>query len=93
LAAINPSFDKLITALRTEVDNEGTLDKEATSYDDIFDAYRLALELYHHKSDYFSQRYIILNIPGIPCGFLVRSLAKYYRLRLSCEKCLRAFLQ
>jgi hypothetical protein len=31
--------------------NEGTLDKEATSYDDIFDAYRLALEFYHHKSD------------------------------------------
>jgi hypothetical protein len=30
--AINPKFDKLITALRTAVDNEGTLDKEATSY-------------------------------------------------------------
>jgi hypothetical protein len=26
-------------------------DKEATSYDDIFDAYRLAVESYHHKSD------------------------------------------
>ncbi len=51
LVAINPRFDKLITALRTAVDNEGTLDKEATSYDDIFDAYRLALEFYHHKSD------------------------------------------
>jgi hypothetical protein len=38
LVAINPKFDKLITALRTAVDNEGTLDKEATSYDDIFDA-------------------------------------------------------
>jgi hypothetical protein len=33
------------------VDNEGTLDKEATSYDDVFDAYRLALEFYHHKLD------------------------------------------
>jgi hypothetical protein len=51
LVAINPRFDKLITALRTAVDNEGTLDKETTSYDDIFDAYRLALEFYHHKSD------------------------------------------
>ncbi len=51
LVAINPRFDKLITALRTAVDNEGTLDKEPTSYDDIFDAYRLALEFYHHKSD------------------------------------------
>jgi hypothetical protein len=51
LVAINPRFDKLITALRTAVDNEGTLDKEATSYDDIFDTYRLALEFYHHKSE------------------------------------------
>jgi hypothetical protein len=31
--AINPNkFDKLITALRTAIDNDGTLDKEATSY-------------------------------------------------------------
>jgi hypothetical protein len=51
LVAINPRFDKLITALRTAVDNEGTLDKEATLSNDIFDAYRLALEFYHHKSD------------------------------------------
>ena len=51
LVAINRRFDKLITALRTAVDNEGTLDKEATSYDDIFDAYRLALEYYHHRSE------------------------------------------
>ena len=30
--AINPDkFDKLITALRTEVDNEGTLDNEASN--------------------------------------------------------------
>jgi hypothetical protein len=37
--AINPDrFDKLITALRTSMDNDGTLDKEATSYNDIFDA-------------------------------------------------------
>jgi hypothetical protein len=34
--AINPDkFDKLIMALRTAVDNDGTLDKEATSYNDI----------------------------------------------------------
>ncbi len=45
--AINPIFDKLITALRTAVDNDGTLDKEATSYSDIFDAFRLVLKLYH----------------------------------------------
>jgi hypothetical protein len=48
LVGINPKFDKLITAL-TAVDNEGSLDKEATSYDDIFDPYRSALEFYHHK--------------------------------------------
>ena len=30
--AINPDkFDKLVTALRTAVDNDGTLDKESTS--------------------------------------------------------------
>ena len=46
--AINPDkFDKLITALGTAVDNDGTLDKESTSYNDIFDAFRLALKFYH----------------------------------------------
>jgi hypothetical protein len=48
--AINPDrFDKLITALRTAVDNDGTLDKEATSYNDIFDAFRLALKFYRFR--------------------------------------------
>jgi hypothetical protein len=48
--AINPDkFDKLITALRTAVDNDGTLDKEATSYNDIFDAFRLAMKFYHFR--------------------------------------------
>ena len=48
--AINPdNFDKLITSLRTAVDNDGTLDKEATSYNDIFDAFRLALKFYHFQ--------------------------------------------
>jgi hypothetical protein len=43
--ALNPDrFDKLITALRTAVDNDGVLDKESTSYNDIFDAFRLALK-------------------------------------------------
>lgn len=39
-------FDKLITSLRTAVDNEGKLDKETTSYNDIFDAFRLSLRMY-----------------------------------------------
>ena len=47
--AINSTFDKLITALRTAVDADGTLDKEATSYNDIFDAFRLALKFYHFE--------------------------------------------
>jgi hypothetical protein len=34
--AINPRFDKLITSLRTAVEKgEGSLDKEATSYDEL----------------------------------------------------------
>jgi hypothetical protein len=44
--AINPAFDKLITSLRTAVAEENILDKESTSYADIFDAYRLALKYY-----------------------------------------------
>ena len=44
--AINPAFDKLIISLRTAVAEENILDKESTSYADIFDAYRLALKLY-----------------------------------------------
>jgi hypothetical protein len=48
--AINPDkFDKLITSLRTAVDNDGVLDKEATSYDDLFDAFRLALKFYSYR--------------------------------------------
>jgi Terminase RNaseH-like domain len=48
--AINPDrFGKLVTALRTAVDDDGTLDEEATSYNDIFDAFRLALKFYHFR--------------------------------------------
>jgi hypothetical protein len=46
--AINPRFTKLITALRTAVENgEGMLDKEATSHDDLFDAFRMSLLFWH----------------------------------------------
>jgi hypothetical protein len=48
--AINADkFDKLMTSLRTAVDKDGTLDKESTSYNDIFDAFRLALKFYHFE--------------------------------------------
>ena len=46
----------IITALRTAVGNDGVLDKEATSYNDIFDAFRLALKFYYYEersSDYY----------------------------------------
>ena len=46
--AINPDkFDKLTTSLRTAIYNDSVLDKEDTSYNDIFDAFRLALKFYH----------------------------------------------
>src|ERR671938_649505 len=45
-------FDKLITPLRTAVDIDGTLDKESTSYNDIFDAFRLALKFYSFRDKY-----------------------------------------
>jgi hypothetical protein len=56
--AINPSFDKLIASLRTAVAEENVLDKESTSYADIFDAFRLALKLYT-----FSNREIEDDLP------------------------------
>jgi hypothetical protein len=44
--AISPRFVKLITSLRTAVEKgEGTLDKDAASYDDILDEFRLCLQL------------------------------------------------
>ena len=46
--AIHPRFNKLITALRTAVENgEGSLDKEATSHNDLFDSFRLSLQFWH----------------------------------------------
>jgi hypothetical protein len=47
--AINPKFDKLIVALRTAVENDGSLDKESTSHNDVFDAFRLALKFYQFQ--------------------------------------------
>jgi hypothetical protein len=44
MLAVNPSFTKLVTALRTAVENgENSLYKEATSHDDLFDAFRMSL--------------------------------------------------
>jgi hypothetical protein len=42
---INPDkFDKLLTSLRAAVDSDAVLDKESTSYNDIFYAFRLELK-------------------------------------------------
>ena len=49
--SVNSKHDKLITSLRTAVENEGILDKEVTSYDDVFDAFRLALKFYSYKEN------------------------------------------
>ena len=49
--AINAKFNKLITSLKTAVENDGSLDKETTSYSDIFDAFRLSLENYILKKN------------------------------------------
>jgi aromatic ring-cleaving dioxygenase len=44
LVQIHPKFDKLTVALRTAIEEDGILDKNLTSYHDIFDAFRLALK-------------------------------------------------
>jgi hypothetical protein len=46
---IHPTFDKLITALRSAWAREDVLDKEVTSYDDILDAFRLCLRPYRES--------------------------------------------
>jgi len=51
LVAIDKRYDKLLTGLRTAVANEYKLDKEATSYNDILDAFRLALTFYKRSND------------------------------------------
>jgi hypothetical protein len=46
LVSIHKQFDKLLTGLRTAVGTEYKLDKENTVYDDLVDAFRLALTFY-----------------------------------------------
>lgn len=46
--AIHPKHTKLITALRNALENgEGSLDKDATSFDDCSDSFRLSLIFWH----------------------------------------------
>jgi hypothetical protein len=50
LISMDSRLDKLIASLRIAVDNEGSLDKEAMSYVDIFDALGLAMRFYRFES-------------------------------------------
>ena len=46
--AIHSIYTKLVTTLRKAVEKgEGSLDKEATSHDDLFDAFRMSLMFWH----------------------------------------------
>jgi hypothetical protein len=49
LMAIHPRFNKLIISLRTAGRKWGgeMLDKDATSHDDLFDAFRMSLMFWH----------------------------------------------
>jgi hypothetical protein len=47
--AIPEKYDKLLISLRTGYANELALDKEATSYNDLLDALRLALKGFEFK--------------------------------------------
>jgi hypothetical protein len=52
ILAINPKFEKLTTSLRTAIsDDLGKLDKEATSYDNVRDAFRLSLQMFKLKEE------------------------------------------
>ena len=46
LIAIHPTYEKLITSLRTAVATEYKLRKDETQYSDILDAFRLSLQFY-----------------------------------------------
>jgi hypothetical protein len=51
LIAIHPSFDKLLTSLRTAVANEYRLDKTETSFNDVLDSFRLSLTFYKRAKE------------------------------------------
>ena len=42
--SIHPRFNKLITALRTAIADEWSLDKKATSHDDLLVAFSMSLQ-------------------------------------------------
>src|SRR5919107_2816034 len=44
--AVHPTQSKLITALRTAYEKDGSLDKDRTSHNDVFDAFRMCLKYF-----------------------------------------------
>ena len=44
--AVHPTQTKLITALRTAYEHDGSLDKDRTSCNDVFDAFRMCLKYF-----------------------------------------------
>jgi hypothetical protein len=56
--AIHPSFTKLIIAIHTAYENEGSLDKERSSHTDVFDAFRMALKFFELASGGSSSSYL-----------------------------------
>jgi len=44
--AINPRFTKLIVSLRTAVEQDGKLNKQVTSFNDVYDSFRLACHMF-----------------------------------------------
>jgi hypothetical protein len=66
--AISPQFNKLITALRTVVEKgEGTLDKEATSHDDLYDAFRMSLQYWIVRRQSFHEYDFYILLGAIIC--------------------------
>ena len=53
---IDPRFDKLITYLLTAMKNDENLDKQATSFEDGFDAFRLSLNTMNLKNSFISYK-------------------------------------
>lgn len=47
---IHPKFEKLIISLNTAIEQDGKLDKDQTSYNDVYDAFRLSLLRYQPQS-------------------------------------------
>jgi hypothetical protein len=48
---VHPRFERLLTSLRSAYARDGVLDKEATTFDDLFDALRLCLRPYKEREE------------------------------------------